>query len=228
MSSPLRLRCARDPVGEMRGTVIANRAPRRTHRRGVRLGAGVSVLVDPSIRLQTEIDARGRPEVGTTSGEFVCSRTRGRRPIRCRRHTIAWRVIQVLAAWADQSTAGLRSNRGTRPDLMDFEIPGDRAGGTRAWLLDAQDRFIDAVGSLDDDAVIRTGAGALGRVDSRPTRMVTMMLTEHVHHLAEIGTLRDGLHDEATRSASATPDVELIGSRPPRLVDGAGDTAGAT
>lgn len=140
---------------------------------------------------------------GWGSGEFVCEDA-WPAPDPLPTTTIAWRVIH-LAAWADVYRGF--AFEGTRPDLMDFEIPGDRSGGV-AWLFDAQDRFIDAVTTLDDEAIFDPVPAHWG--ESIPAvRMVTMMLTEHVHHLAEIGTLRDLRRGHAVALPPPTAPVDL-------------------
>ena len=100
--------------------------------------------------------------------------------------TIAWRVIH-LAAWTDVYRGF--AFEGTRPDLMDFEIPGDMAAGM-AWLIDAQDRLLARLDELDDAGVFEPRPAHWG--ESVPVvRLATALLTEHVHHLAEVGALRD-------------------------------------
>ena len=100
--------------------------------------------------------------------------------------TVAWRVVH-LAAWTDVyrdwtfggATAGLR----------DYEVPGDCSGGLR-WLYAAQDRFTAAVDDLGDDEVFELRPAHWGQM-LPVAHLVTSMLTEHVHHIAEVGVLRD-------------------------------------
>lgn len=100
--------------------------------------------------------------------------------------TIAWRVVH-LAAWTDVYR-GFAFD-GTRPDLNDFEVPGDAAGGI-ASLYRAQDEFMNAVDALDDGSVFELRPAHWG--ESLPVaNLVSTMLIEHVHHIAEIGALRD-------------------------------------
>ncbi len=132
-----------------------------------------------SVRRRTEA------ERGWGTGEFVCEDA-WPPPDPLPLTTIAWRVIH-LAAWTEvyrQYTFGVE-----RPNIAQFEIPGSVTEGV-AWLRRTQDDFIAAVAALGDDEVF----------EARPTHwgatlplyeIVSLMLSEHVHHLAEIGTLRD-------------------------------------
>ena len=133
-----------------------------------------------SIRPRDDTSVRG-----WGSGEFVCEDA-WPPPNPLPTTTIAWRVIH-LAAWTDvyrQFAFG-----GTRPDLNDFDVPGDAAAGI-TLLLDTQDEFIDAVEALGPESMFELRPAHWG--DSAPlVRLITTMLTEHVHHLAEIGVLRD-------------------------------------
>lgn len=129
-------------------------------------------LRDPSVR-------------GWGSGEFVCEDA-WPPPDPLPTTTIAWRVIH-LAAWTD-IYRGFAFD-GTQPDLNDADVPGDCDGGL-AWLIEAQDAFIDAVEGVGDESVFEPRPAHWG--ESVPlVHLVTGLLTEHVHHLAEIGTLRD-------------------------------------
>jgi hypothetical protein len=68
-------------------------------------------------------------------------------------------------------------------------VPGDAASGLR-WLHDAQDRFLSEVAGLDDTTMFELRPAHWG--ESLPVvNVVSLMLTEHVHHIAEIGALRD-------------------------------------
>ena len=59
-----------------------------------------------------------------------------------------------------------------------------------AWLYRAQDDFTDAVDGLSDESAFELRPAHWG--ESLPVvRLVTLMLTEHVHHIAEVGVLRD-------------------------------------
>jgi hypothetical protein len=129
---------------------------------------------------------RRGPEVrGWGSGEFVCEDA-WPPPEPLPVPTIAWRVIH-LAAWTD-IYRGFAFD-GTRPDLNDFEVPADAAGGL-ASLYRAQDQFLAEVDGLDDASVFELRPAHWG--ESLPiAHLVTTMLTEHVHHMAEIGLLRD-------------------------------------
>ena len=113
--------------------------------------------------------------------------------------TIAWRVIH-LAAWTDvylDWTFGGATQR-----IWFYEVPGDRDGGMR-WLYVAQDRFTAAVDGLGDDEVFEPRPAHWGE-HVPAARLVTSMLTEHVHHIAEIGLLRD-LHRGHARSQPPPP-----------------------
>jgi hypothetical protein len=131
---------------------------------------------------------RGRRESsvrGWGSGEFVCEDA-WPAPDPLPTTTIAWRVIH-LAAWTDIYRQFAFT--GTRPDLNDADVPDDVGAGL-AWLYRAQDQFIDAVDGLSDESVFEPRPAHWG--ESVPVvRLVTTMLTEHVHHIAEIGVLRD-------------------------------------
>ena len=122
---------------------------------------------------------------GWGSGEFVCEDA-WPPPHPLPTTTIAWRVIH-LAAWTDVYRQFAFGD--TRPDLNDAEVPGDLSAGL-AWLYDAQDAFIEAVAGLSESAAFERRPAHWG--ESVPVvRLVTTMLTEHVHHIAEIGALRD-------------------------------------
>jgi hypothetical protein len=129
---------------------------------------------------------RRSPSVqGWGTGEFVCE-DGWPPPEPVPVPTIAWRVIH-LAAWTDIYRDWTFGD--TRPRLRDFEIPGDASAGL-AWLYRAQDDFTTAVDALDDASVFDLRPAHWGA--SLPVvHLVTSMLTEHVHHIAEIGVLRD-------------------------------------
>ena len=112
--------------------------------------------------------------------------------------TIAWRVVH-LAAWTDVYRG--YAFEGTRPDLNEAEVPGTAAEGV-AWLIRAQDDFLQAVGGLPDDEVFDLRPAHWG--ESVPLAgLITTMLTEHVHHLAEVGALRDLERGHAVNLPSA-------------------------
>lgn len=108
--------------------------------------------------------------------------------------TIAWRIVH-LAAWTDiyrDWTFG-----GATAHLQDIEIPGDCDGGL-SWLHGAQDAFTAAVDEVTDEAMFDLRPAHWG--EALPiAHLVTSMLTEHVHHIAEVGVLRD-LHRGRARS----------------------------
>ncbi len=129
---------------------------------------------------------RRAPSVrGWGSGEFVCEDA-WPAPVPLPTTTIGWRVIH-LAAWTDiYRQYGFE---GKRPDLNDFDIPGDANAGL-AWLFRAQDDFIGAVNQVTDAVAFELRPAHWG--ESLPVvQLVTSMLAEHVHHIAEIGAVRD-------------------------------------
>ncbi len=127
---------------------------------------------DPSVR-------------GWGSGDFVCEDA-WPPPDPLPIPTIAWRVVH-LAAWTDIYRRF--AFEGSRPDLNELEIPGDCDGGLE-WLRRSQQSFIDAVAQLTDAAVFEPRPAHWG-AQVPAVRLVSSMLTEHVHHIAEIGVLRD-------------------------------------
>lgn len=128
---------------------------------------------------------RGPSVRGWGSGEFVCEDA-WPPPEPLPTTTIAWRVIH-LAAWTDIYRQFAFDD--TRPDLNDVEVPGDLSAGL-AWLYRSQDGFINAVDGLTDESVFDRRPAHWG--GSVPVvSLVTTMLTEHLHHIAEIGVLRD-------------------------------------
>ena len=135
---------------------------------------------------------RREPAVrGWGSGDWVCEDA-WPAPEPLPTTTIAWRVIH-LAAWTEVYLDFAFGD--AKADLNDFDVPGSCAGGL-AWLLEVQDRFIAAVQVLDDEALFALRPAHWGAMV--PTsHLVTTMLTEHVHHIAEIGALRDVRRGEA-------------------------------
>jgi hypothetical protein len=73
------------------------------------------------------------------------------------------------------------------------------------WLFGAQDRFAAAVDGLDDEAVFHLRPAHWGEM-LPVAHLVTSMLTEHVHHIAEVGVLRD-LRRGRARSQPPPPPV---------------------
>ena len=128
---------------------------------------------------------RGPSVRGWGSGDFVCEDA-WPPPDPLPTTTIAWRVIH-LAAWTDIYRHFAFGD--TRPDLNDLEVPGDLSTGL-AWLHRAQDDFLDAVDGLDAEEVFEPLPAHWGE-SVLAVRLTTTMLTEHVHHIAEIGVLRD-------------------------------------
>jgi hypothetical protein len=141
---------------------------------------------------------RGPGVDGWGRGEFVCEDA-WPSPEPLPVTTIAWRIIH-LAAWTDVYRHWTFGDE--RPTLRDVEVPGNASAGVR-WLYEAQDRFISAVDELDDASVFALRPAHWGA--SLPVvHLVTLMLTEHVHHVAEAGALRD-LHRGHARSRSLPP-----------------------
>jgi hypothetical protein len=78
-----------------------------------------------------------------------------------------------------------------------------------AWLHRAQDDFNDAVDGLSDESAFQLRPAHWG--EALPVaRLVTLMLTEHVHHIAEVGVLRDVRRGCARRQPPppATPEPQ--------------------
>jgi hypothetical protein len=122
---------------------------------------------------------------GWGKGEFVCEDAFPA-PDPLPVTTIAWRVVH-LAAWTDIYRAWAFDD--DRPTLLEADVPGSATGGL-AWLYEAQDRFMNAVDALDDASIFELRPAHWGA--SLPAvDLVTTMLIEHVHHIAEIGALRD-------------------------------------
>ena len=144
---------------------------------------------------------RGSSVHGWGSGEFVCEDA-WPPPEPLPIPTIAWRVIH-LAAWTDVYRHWAFTD--TRPGISDFDVPGDASAGL-AWLYRAQDDFIDAVDGLSDESVFEPRPAHWG--ESVPVlNLVTTMLTEHVHHIAEVGVLRD-LRRGRARSQPPPPRID--------------------
>jgi hypothetical protein len=131
------------------------------------------------------IRRRGKSVRGWGSGEFVCEDA-WPPPDPLPTTTIAWRVIH-LAAWT--CIYGQFAFGDTRPDLNDFDVPGDFSSGL-AWLYRAQDDFITAVAGLSAESAFEPRPAHWGELVP-VVRLVTTMLTEHVHHIAEISVLCD-------------------------------------
>jgi hypothetical protein len=135
--------------------------------------------------LSWSVRRRGAAVHGWGTGEFACEDA-WPPPEPLPVPTIAWRVIH-LAAWTDIYRDWTFGN--ARLGLNDLVVPGDASSGL-AWLYRAQDGFTAAVDALEDTSVFELRPAHWGQ--SLPiARLVTTMLTEHVHHIAEIGVLRD-------------------------------------
>ena len=114
--------------------------------------------------------------------------------------TIAWKVIH-LAAWTDVYRGHAFGDGPV--DLMEMEIPGDRAGGV-AWFHRAQDRFIDRVDALTDEEIFEPRPAHWG--ESVPVvQLVSGLMIEHTHHLAEVGVLRDLRRGQAMNPPPPAP-----------------------
>jgi hypothetical protein len=141
---------------------------------------------DPSVR-------------GWGAGEFVCEDA-WPAPEPLPVPTIAWRIIH-LAAWTDVYRHWTFGD--LRPTISDFDIPGDADAGL-AWLFRAQDDFADEVDGLSDESAFELRPAHWG--EAVPVvNLVTTMLTEHVHHIAEVGALRDLRRGRARTQPSPQP-----------------------
>lgn len=139
---------------------------------------------EPSTRCWS-VRRRAEGVKGWGTGEYVCE-DGWPPPEPVPIPTIAWRVVH-LAAWTEvyiDWTFGSATAR-----IQDHEVPGTCAAGL-AWLFDAQDRLRAEVDALDDESVFSLRPVHYG--EQLPVvHIVTSMITEHVHHIAEIGVLRD-------------------------------------
>ena len=86
--------------------------------------------------------------------------------------------------------------------LSDIEVPGDRAGGL-AWLEAAQERLAAAVDALSDEEVFEYRAAHWGQ-HLPVAHLISSMISENVHHIAEVGVLRD-LHRGHARNQAPPP-----------------------
>jgi hypothetical protein len=141
---------------------------------------------------------RGAQLRGFGKGEFICE-DMWPPPDPLPVTTIAWRVIH-LAAWNDIYVDWTFGD--ARLTLADLDVPGDRAGGV-AWIEAAQERFATAVEALSDDEAFAYRPAHWGE-DLPIARLVTSMINENVHHVAEIGVLRD-LRRGRARSQPESP-----------------------
>jgi len=145
------------------------------------------------------VRSRESSERGWGSGAYVCEDA-WPPPEPLPITTIAWRVIH-LAAWTDIYRQFAFD--GVQPDLNDADVPGDFSAGL-AWLYRAHDHFIEAVDGLSAEAVFELRPAHWGELVP-VVRLVTTMLTEHVHHVAEIGVLRDLRRGHARSQPLPTP-----------------------
>ncbi len=100
--------------------------------------------------------------------------------------TIAWRVVH-LAAWTDVYASFAFGD--ATADINDADVPLGFEDGL-AWMTRAQDAFSAAVDTLSAEGLFELRPAPWGARVS-VVRLVSTMLTEHVHHIAEIGALRD-------------------------------------
>ncbi len=147
---------------------------------------------------------RAEAGAGWGTGEYVCEDT-WPPPEPVPVTTIGWRICH-LAGWTEVYLD--HSFGSARLGLPDLDAPGDAATAV-AWLDDAQARWSNAVRSIDESEV----------TELRPThwgghmplaRIVSDMVIEYAHHLAEIGTLRDIRRGHALPQA---PPAELDAPR---------------
>ena len=113
--------------------------------------------------------------------------------------TIAWRATH-LAAWNDvyiNHTFGDASH-----GLWAVDVPGT-CEPTLAWLADSQARFLAAVEALTDEEVFEPRPAHWGQ-QVPIVHLVTSMIHENVHHIAEIGVLRD-MHRGQARNQPPPP-----------------------
>ena len=132
-------------------------------------------------------------------GEFVCEDA-WPPPDPLPTTTIAWRVVH-LAAWTDIYRQFAFDD--AQPDLNDLDVPGDCRAGL-GWLHRAQQDFITEVDALSDEAFLGLRPAHWGEAVPL-VRLVTTTMTEHVHHIAEIGALRDLRRGHARNLPPAEP-----------------------
>jgi hypothetical protein len=150
-------------------------------------------------RLCWSVRPRGSDVTGWGTGAWVCE-DRWPPPDPVPVTTVAWRIVH-LAAWTDvylDWTFGSATAR-----LDDCEVPADRDGGL-AWLYLSQDRFTHAVDDLSDEEAFDLRPAHWGEM-LPVAHLVTSMLTEHVHHIAEVGVLRDLRRGRARRQPPPPP-----------------------
>lgn len=135
-------------------------------------------------------------------GEFVCEDA-WPAPDPLPATTIAWRVVH-LAAWTDVYGDFAFGSGDRRIDH--YEVPSTCAGGV-ASLVEAQDRFRASFEALPDEEALALRPAHWG-ARLPVVHLVTTMLIEHVHHVAEIGALRD------LRRGKARPQPQTAPSGP--------------
>jgi hypothetical protein len=108
--------------------------------------------------------------------------------------TIAWRLCH-LTAWTDIYRRWTFTDE--RPTLADQTAPGTAAEGVQL-LIDVQDAYMADVATLTADEVFDLRPAHRG--ESLPiAKLVTLMLAENIHHVAELGVLRDLRRGHASR-----------------------------
>lgn len=115
--------------------------------------------------------------------------------------TIAWRLTH-LAAWTE---VYLDWTFGAAEVSLDHvQVPGT-CPATVDWYDDVARRYVEEVDRVDDEELAELRPAHWGEM--LPTaRLVSIMITEHAHHLAEIGLLRD-LYAGHARSQDPPPQA---------------------
>jgi hypothetical protein len=119
------------------------------------------------------------------AGEWVCE-DRWLPPDPVPFTTIAWRLVH-LSAWTEVYRNWTFGD--ATADLRQFEVPGSAASAV-GWLCDTQDAFAAELAELSDGELAELRPAHYGR-DLPLWYLVSSIVTEHVHHGAEIGVLRD-------------------------------------
>ena len=131
------------------------------------------------------VRSRATPSRGWGAGEWVCE-DEWPPPEPLPITSIAWRLAH-LGAWTD--VYGAWTFEGRQLDLGDLDVPGSRDGLVQ-WVHAAQDRFTTHVEALEEDELTDQRPAHFG-IDMPVHRLVDIIVSEHVHHGAEVGLLRD-------------------------------------